>query len=84
MGFETTHWMSNRKSGKTGWAELKLDMSKAYDQVEWDFLQSLMNRLGFLDEWIDKIMRCVRSVKYYLYYAHTGYLLSLILMRQGG
>lgn len=65
VGFEAIHWMRNRKSGKTGWAALKLDMSKAYDRVEWDFLQRLMNRLGFADEWIEKIMRCVRSVKYY-------------------
>ncbi|XP_075480607.1 uncharacterized protein LOC142521262 [Primulina tabacum] len=57
--------MRNRKSGRTGWAALKLDMSKAYDRVEWVFLQKLMNRLGFAETWIDKIMRCVRSVKYY-------------------
>lgn len=63
VGFETLHWMRNRKKGKTGWASLKLDMSKAYDRVEWDFLQKLMNRLGPV--WIEKIMRCVRSVKYF-------------------
>lgn len=31
---------------------LKLDMSKAYDQVEWNVLESMMRRLGFYKRWI--------------------------------
>jgi hypothetical protein len=31
-------------------------MSKAYDRVEWDFLETIMRRLGFADVWIDLIM----------------------------
>ncbi|KAK3204998.1 hypothetical protein Dsin_019044 [Dipteronia sinensis] len=32
---------------------LKLDMSKAYDWVEWIFLTKMMEKLGFFDRWID-------------------------------
>jgi hypothetical protein len=39
-------------------------MSKAYDGVEWSFLQAMMQRLGFCDEWIHLIMKCVSSVSY--------------------
>jgi hypothetical protein len=49
---------------KTGFMGFKLDMSKAYDRVEWPFLEALMRKLGFVEQWITLIMACVRSVSY--------------------
>lgn len=43
---------------------LKLDMSKAYDKVEWPFLEVLIRKIGFADRWIDVTMRCVTTVTY--------------------
>lgn len=34
VGFECLHWLRNCKNKKTGFAALKLDMSKAFDRVE--------------------------------------------------
>jgi hypothetical protein len=45
-------------------AAIKLDMSKAYNQIKWGFLQQMMARLGFERSWIDLIIRCVSSVNY--------------------
>ena len=43
---------------------VKLDMSKAYDRVEWECLQLIMRKLGFHEKWISIVMRCVSSMKY--------------------
>lgn len=43
---------------------LKLDMSKAYDRVEWRFLEAIIDKLGFSRKWTKLILRCVTSVSY--------------------
>ena len=45
--FELMHIMRQRKHVKKDWLALKLDMSKAYDRVEWSFIEAMMRRLGF-------------------------------------
>jgi hypothetical protein len=37
IAYETTHFMHRRKGGRDGLAAVKLDMSKAFDRVEWTF-----------------------------------------------
>jgi hypothetical protein len=43
---------------------IKLDMSKAYDRVEWSFLEKMMSRLGFSEQWVQMVMKCVTTVSY--------------------
>jgi len=45
-----------------GACAVKLDMAKAYDRVEWDYLKRIMLTLGFCDTFVSLIMRCVTSV----------------------
>ncbi|KAK3231579.1 hypothetical protein Dsin_003460 [Dipteronia sinensis] len=47
IGFECMHALKRWKKGKRGSMALKLDMSKAYDRVEWTFLVGMLSKLGF-------------------------------------
>ncbi|KAL5576147.1 hypothetical protein UlMin_017846 [Ulmus minor] len=58
------HWIRQHRGGRTGYVALKLDMSKAYDRVEWSFLRVMMIKLGFAKRWVQLIMRCISSVSY--------------------
>ncbi|KAL5566937.1 hypothetical protein UlMin_030101 [Ulmus minor] len=66
IGFECLHALKRRRSKKKGFLALKLDMAKAYDQVEWSYIREVMKKLGFSEGWIKKIMDCVTSVYYSL------------------
>jgi hypothetical protein len=62
--YETLHTMQFRMWGKVGYMAVKLDMSKAYDMVEWDFLEAIMYRMGFDRRWIEMIIMCVKSANF--------------------
>lgn len=47
VAFEMLHYMKRRKSGREGEVALKLDISKAYDRVDWQYLRDRMHLMGF-------------------------------------
>ena len=63
IAYEIFHSM-NGNTGTGGAMAIKLDMSKAYDRVEWLFLHQVMLRMGFREHWVDLLMRCVKSVSF--------------------
>lgn len=56
---------------------LKLDMSKAYDCVEWGFFRAMLIKLGFEVKLVHFLMKCVISARYKL--SHAGQVLGLII-----
>lgn len=63
IAYESIHAIK-KKRGKRGLCAVKLDMHKAYDRVEWVFLEKIMLKLGFDGRWVKLIMECVTSVRY--------------------
>lgn len=56
--------MKNKKTGKNGSMAMKLDMSKTYDRMEWEFLMKIMERMGFHSRWRDWIYECIRTISF--------------------
>jgi hypothetical protein len=61
VAYECTHYLK-RKKGKNGACAIKLDMAKAYNRVEWEYLICILLKLGFAETFVDTILRCVSSV----------------------
>ncbi|KAL2920834.1 LINE-1 retrotransposable element ORF2 protein [Bienertia sinuspersici] len=43
---------------------LKIDLKKAYDSVEWGFLETILNELGFPNQFVKWVIGCITSVNY--------------------
>jgi len=47
-----------------GACAVKLDMAKAYNRVEWAYLQGIMLQLRFSENFVTTVMRCVTTVSF--------------------
>ncbi|XP_019239049.1 PREDICTED: uncharacterized protein LOC109219081 [Nicotiana attenuata] len=43
---------------------MKLDMQKAYDSIDWPFMEQVLNALTFPDKFVKWIMTCMETVTY--------------------
>ena len=64
VAFETMRCINGKRKGKEALMALKLDISKAYDRVEWRYLEVIMQRLGFNERWISLVLMCISTVSY--------------------
>lgn len=46
---EILHYMKKKRTGMTGVAAIKIDILKAYDKMEWAFIEGMLRKLGFCD-----------------------------------
>jgi hypothetical protein len=64
IALETFHHLKNNKNKKKRYVGIKLDMAKAYDRLEWNFIKTTLITIGFPNSLVETIMRCVSSVSY--------------------
>lgn len=64
IAHEASHYLKRKKKGKVGELGLKMDMNKAYDRLEWDFIEAVLLRMGFHQVWVNWIMQCITTVSY--------------------
>ena len=66
ISFELMHYLDHKRDSKDCYIAIKLDMSKAYDRVEWGFMEQVMKKLDFHEKWVGLIMRCITTVSYFV------------------
>lgn len=55
------------KKGISGTMITKIDLEKAYDHINWDFLQHVLKDVGFGHEMIHFVMHCTSDVSLSIY-----------------
>lgn len=64
VAHEAFHFLKMKKKGADGYMALKLDFNKAYDRVEWNFLEALLLKMGFKSQWVQWVMQCTTTVNF--------------------
>ncbi|CAM8992687.1 unnamed protein product [Rhodiola kirilowii] len=64
LAHECAHYIRKSGRGRKCYGSLKLDMTKAYDRIDWTFLRCILLQLGFHQVWVRRIMDYVTAVRY--------------------
>lgn len=61
---EVFHFLRSCWIARSGECVMKLDMQKAYDRIEWNFLMRITERVGFNEQWRNWVCDCISLVTY--------------------
>ena len=78
---EVLHYLKRHMRGRISDVVLKLDISKAHDRVDWGFLQFMLRKIGFAEQWISWLMLCISTVEYFVLF--NGTTVGSVVPRRG-
>lgn len=64
LAFEIIHQMKLGSKKRRSDVALKVDISKVYDRVRWEYLESVLLKLDFHNCWVQLMINCVFIVNY--------------------
>lgn len=64
IGYECLNKIRQSRGSRNGLIAMKLDISKAYDRVEWSFVKGTMQKLGFSVRLVDLVMNCISTASF--------------------
>lgn len=64
LAHEAFHSQKVRERVSQNYMAVKTDISKAYDRIEWDFLEAVLCKKRFCEVWITWIRECVTYVTF--------------------
>jgi hypothetical protein len=70
--FECLHAIKHGSKESKDFGAYKLDLTKAYNHVDWGFLEGVLRWLGFQSKWIRWIMECITTVRYSVHFNNVN------------
>ena len=64
IAYEYLNKIRHSKGKREGLVALKLDISKTYDRIEWDFVKGVMQKLGFPKKWVNLTMNYISTTSF--------------------
>lgn len=56
IAHEVLHWIKKREKGTFYAGIMKVDLSKAYDRIRWEFVEAVLRKMNFPERWIKWII----------------------------
>ncbi|XP_017248940.1 uncharacterized protein LOC108219886 [Daucus carota subsp. sativus] len=79
VAFEVNHYMRRLTQRTKGITGFKMDISKAYDNLEWNFTQNVMLKFGFSKLWNSRVTGSIQS-----HIASFAMVISLVILLRTG
>lgn len=85
IAYDLIHYLRRKRKAKKKFMSIKLDTSKTYNRVEWNFLEEIMETMGFDSKLTRLIMNNIKLVSYSLLVNGVlqGPIVPNICLRQG-